>query len=189
MRVLLIDNYDSFVYNLAQYLGELGCELLVYRNDQISIEDVEAINPEAIVISPGPGRPEEAGICIELIRRYAEKKPILGVCLGHQAIGYAFGGEIVKAKKLMHGKLSLIYHEGESIFTDIPSPFPATRYHSLAIKGESLPSSLKLLAWTDDGEIMAVKHREFYVIGVQFHPESIATQFGKEILKNFLERR
>ena len=189
MRILLIDNYDSFVYNLAQYLGELGCKLTVYRNDQISIEEVENFKPEAIVISPGPGRPEDAGICVELIRCYAGKVPIFGVCLGHQAIGYAFGGEIVKAKRLMHGKVSLIHHKGRSVFSGIPSPFPATRYHSLAIRGESLPSCLELLAWTDDGEVMAVKHREFYIVGVQFHPESIATQYGKEILRNFLERR
>jgi anthranilate synthase/aminodeoxychorismate synthase-like glutamine amidotransferase len=189
MRILLIDNYDSFVYNLAQYLGELECQLIVFRNDQISVDEVEELKPEAIVISPGPGRPEDAGICVEVIRRYGERIPIFGVCLGHQAIGYAFGGEIVKAKKLMHGKVSLIHHNGKSVFSGIPSPFPATRYHSLAIKRESLPSSLELLAWTDDGEVMAVKHKDFYIVGVQFHPESIATQYGKEILKNFLERR
>jgi para-aminobenzoate synthetase component 2 len=153
------------------------------------VDEVKELKPEAIVISPGPGRPEDAGICVEVIRRYGESIPIFGVCLGHQAIGYAFGGEIVKAKRLMHGKVSLIYHNSRSVLSGIPSPFPATRYHSLAIKRESLPSSLELLAWTDDGEVMAVKHKDFYIVGVQFHPESIATQYGKEILKNFLERR
>jgi len=189
MKTLVIDNYDSFVYNLVQYLGELGCDIEVFRNDQITLADVESLNPSAIVISPGPGRPEDAGICVELIRHFAGRIPILGVCLGHQAIGYAFGGEIVSAKKLMHGKTSLIYHTGKSIFTGLPSPFQATRYHSLAIKRDTLPSSLELLAWTEDGEVMAVKHKEFYILGVQFHPESIATQYGKELLKNFLERR
>lgn len=189
MRILVIDNYDSFVYNLVQYLGEMGCELMVFRNDQLSLQDVEAMNPSAIVISPGPGRPEEAGICVELIKHFAGRKPILGVCLGHQAIGYALGGEIVSAKKLMHGKTSYIHHRGKSIFAGIPSPFQATRYHSLVIKRETLPSCLELLAWEEDGEIMAVKHRDFYIVGLQFHPESIATQYGKEILRNFLERR
>lgn len=189
MKVLVIDNYDSFVYNLVQYLGELGCELKVFRNDRLSLADIETINPTAIVISPGPGRPEEAGICVELIRYFAGKIPILGVCLGHQAIGYAFGGEIVNAKRLMHGKISQIYHTGKSVFEEIPSPFQATRYHSLAIKRNNLPSSLELLAWAEDGEIMGVKHKDFYIIGLQFHPESIATQYGKKILKNFLERR
>jgi len=189
MKILVIDNYDSFVYNLAQYLGEMGGEIEVFRNDRISLEDVKAMNPSAIVISPGPGRPEEAGICVELIKHFAGQIPILGVCLGHQAIGYAFGGKIVKAKRLMHGKTCLIHHTGESVFAGLPSPFQGARYHSLAIKGDSLPSSLELLAWAEDGEVMAVKHRDFYILGLQFHPESIATKYGKEILRNFLERR
>ncbi len=189
MKILVIDNYDSFVYNLVQYLGEMGCELEVFRNDQISLEDVDAMNPSSIVISPGPGRPEEAGICVELIRHCAGKTPILGVCLGHQAIGYAFGGEVVSAKRLMHGKTSLIYHTGKHIFRGIPSPFQATRYHSLAIRRDTLPSCLELLAWAEEGEVMAVKHKDFYIVGLQFHPESIATQYGKELLRNFLERR
>ncbi|MBC7328251.1 aminodeoxychorismate/anthranilate synthase component II [bacterium] len=189
MKILMIDNYDSFVYNLVQYIGELGEELVVYRNDQISLEEIERLSPSAIVISPGPGRPEEAGICVALIRKFAGKIPILGVCLGHQAIGYAFGGEIVSAKKIMHGKVSPIYHSGKSVFSGLPSPLMGARYHSLAIKRETLPSSLELLAWTEDGEVMAVKHMDFYIVGLQFHPESIATQYGKDILRNFLERR
>lgn len=189
MKILVIDNYDSFVYNLVQYLGEMGWDIEVFRNDEIPLEDIDTMSPSAIIISPGPGRPEEAGICVQLIKHCAGKIPILGVCLGHQAIGYAFGGEIVKAMKLMHGKTSFIYHSGRSIFYGLPSPFQATRYHSLAIKKDTLPTCLELLAWTEDGEIMAIKHRDFYIVGVQFHPESIATQYGKEILKNFLERR
>ncbi len=184
--ILVIDNYDSFVYNLVQYLGELGSDLKVYRNDKITLEEIEAWKPEKIVISPGPGRPEDAGISVPLIQRFYPRIPILGVCLGHQAIGYAFGGKIVSAKELMHGKTSLIYHQGEGILQGIPSPFEATRYHSLVIERKSLPSCLKIIAWTEDGEIMGVEHIKFPVFGLQFHPESILTQVGKKIIKNFL---
>lgn len=184
--LLMIDNYDSFTYNLVQYLGELGEEISVYRNDRITIEEVEEMDPERIVISPGPCTPKEAGISVELIRRFAGRKPILGVCLGHQSIGAAFGGEIVNAPRLMHGKTSLIYHDGRGIFKGIQSPFEATRYHSLVIKRQSLPDSLYITAWTEEGEIMGVRHREFVIEGVQFHPESILTTVGKDLLRNFL---
>lgn len=189
--ILVIDNYDSFVYNLVQYLGELGANLEVYRNDKITINKIKKLNPEKIVISPGPGRPENAGVSCELIETFAPQKPILGVCLGHQAIGYTFGGEIVGARELMHGKTSKIYHKNEGILAGIPSPFEATRYHSLIIKKNSLPDCFKITAWTEKNkkidEIMAIKHYKYPSFGVQFHPESILTGEGKNILRNFLK--
>ncbi len=188
--ILVIDNYDSFVYNLVQYLGELGADLEVYRNDKITIRKVKNLKPNKIVISPGPGRPENAGISCELIKTFSPQIPILGVCLGHQALGYAFGGKIIGARELMHGKTSMIYHNGEGILKSIPSPFKATRYHSLVVEKKSLPDCFKITAWTKKGnamdEIMAIKHREYPSFGVQFHPESILTEAGKNILKNFL---
>lgn len=187
--ILLIDNYDSFTYNLVQYLGELGVEQTVVRNDKITVEEVVEMKPDAIVISPGPCTPKEAGISVELIRRLHKGVPILGVCLGHQAIGEAFGGNVVKASKVMHGKTSPIIHTGEGIFKNIESPFTATRYHSLIVERGSLPSQLRATAWTKDGTIMGLQHREYPIFGVQFHPESIATQHGKKLLKNFLSVR
>lgn len=184
--LLMIDNYDSFTYNLVQYLGELGQEIRVFRNDQISIEEIEAMRPERIVISPGPCTPKEAGISVDLIKRFSGKIPILGVCLGHQAIGEAFGGEVVRAGRLMHGKTSMIHHDGKTIFQHLPNPFEATRYHSLIVKKEALPSCLEISAETKEGEIMGLRHKEFPVEGVQFHPESILTKEGKDLLKNFL---
>lgn len=187
--LLMIDNYDSFTYNLVQYLGELGEDVRVFRNDKITIREIEEMSPERIVISPGPCTPKEAGISIEVIRHFAGKVPILGVCLGHQSIGAAFGGEIIRAPRLMHGKTSMIYHDGRTIFDGLPNPFEATRYHSLVIKRETLPECLEITAWTDQGEIMGVRHREFIVEGVQFHPESILTRVGKDLLRNFLRLR
>jgi len=184
--ILMIDNYDSFTYNLVQYLGEMGEELKVYRNDKISLEEIEQLKPDHIVISPGPCSPKEAGISVEVIKHFAGKIPILGVCLGHQSIGYAFGGEVVRAGRLMHGKTSLIYHDGKGIFKGIPNPFQATRYHSLIIERSTLPSCLEISAETDVGEIMGVRHKSYPIEGVQFHPESILTEHGKEILRNFL---
>jgi anthranilate synthase component 2 len=189
--VLMIDNYDSFTYNLVQYIGELGEEVKVYRNDEITVEAVEKLNPARIVISPGPCTPREAGISVPLIRARAGKTPILGVCLGHQAIGQAFGGKIVHARQLMHGKTSAIHHDGRGVFLGLPGAFTATRYHSLVIEKASLPDCLEISAWTDDGEIMGVRHKELAVEGVQFHPESILTEHGHRLLGNFLgeERR
>lgn len=188
--ILVIDNYDSFVYNLVQYLGELGADSKVYRNNKITIKDIKKLKPNKIVISPGPGRPEDAGISCELIKTFAPQIPILGVCLGHQALGYAFGGRIIGAKELMHGKTSMIYHKGEGILKNIPSPFEATRYHSLVVEKKSLPSCLKITAWTKKGkdidEVMAIQHFKYPSFGVQFHPESILTKEGKLILKNFI---
>lgn len=184
--LLMIDNYDSFTYNLVQYFGELGEEVTVFRNDEITIKEIEKLEPQMIVISPGPCSPKEAGISVDVIRYFAGKIPILGVCLGHQSIGYAFGGEIVKAKCLMHGKTSLIFHDGKTIFRHIENPFEATRYHSLAIKRESLTNEFIISAWTVDGEIMGVRHKKFILEGIQFHPESILTKEGKKILKNFI---
>jgi len=184
--ILMIDNYDSFTYNLVQYLGELGAEVIVFRNDKITIPEIERLNPEKIVISPGPCTPKEAGISVEVIKHFAGKIPILGVCLGHQSIGVAFGGRIVRAKNLMHGKTSLIFHDGKTIFEGIPNPFEATRYHSLVIEKESLPEELVISAWTEDGEIMGVRHKRYIIEGVQFHPESILTRHGHDILRNFL---
>ena len=184
--LLMIDNYDSFTYNLVQYLGELGQALKVFINDKVTIREIEAMRPERIVISPGPCTPKEAGISIEVIRHFAGKVPLLGVCLGHQSIGEAFGGDVIRAPYLMHGKTSLIHHDGKTIFEGLPNPFEATRYHSLIIKRETLPSVLEISAWTDDGIIMGVRHRHFTVEGVQFHPESILTGVGKDLLRNFL---
>lgn len=184
--ILVIDNYDSFTYNLVQYLGELGREVQVARNDALTLEQVRELAPEAIIISPGPGTPEDAGISLDLVRHLGPTTPILGVCLGHQAIGAAYGARIVRAGELFHGKTSSIYHRGEGIFTGIPNPFTATRYHSLVIAPDSLPDCLKLTAWTEDGTVMAVAHRSYPVVGVQFHPESILTSAGKQLLQNFL---
>ena len=186
VKVLVIDNYDSFTYNLVQYLGELGAELSVHRNDQISISDIERIAPERVVISPGPGRPVNAGVSLELVRRFADQLPILGVCLGHQVIGEAFGGEVVHAPELRHGKTSLVYHSERSIFEGIESPFEATRYHSLIVSRSTLPDCLEMTAWTDEGLIMGLRHREYNVQGVQFHPESLLTRCGMKILERFL---
>ena len=184
--ILLLDNYDSFTYNLAQYLGELGCQVEVHRNDKISVEDIARRKPEKIVISPGPCTPQEAGVSVELVKKLAGKFPILGVCLGHQAIGAAFGGKIVRAPKLFHGKTSEIHHDGKSIFRRLPDPFIATRYHSLIVERKSLPRELAITAETDDGIIMGLRHRRYKVEGVQFHPESVLTDYGKQLLKNFL---
>jgi anthranilate synthase/aminodeoxychorismate synthase-like glutamine amidotransferase len=183
----MIDNYDSFTYNLVQYFGELGQDLKVYRNDKITIAGVEAMKPERIVISPGPCTPREAGISVDVIRHFAGRVPILGVCLGHQAMGEAFGGDVIRAPYLMHGKTSMIHHDGRTLFAGLPNPFEATRYHSLIIKRETLPAVLEVSAWTDDGIIMGVRHRQFKVEGVQFHPESILTGAGKDLLRNFLK--
>ena len=185
--LLMIDNYDSFTYNLVQYFGELGADVLVYRNDEITLEQAAALKPDRIVISPGPCTPSEAGISVPLIQAFAGKVPILGVCLGHQSIGQAFGGKIVHAKQLMHGKTSMIHHQDVGVFKGLPSPFRATRYHSLVIERESLPECLAITAWTDDGEIMGVRHKTLQVEGVQFHPESILTEYGHEMLANFLK--
>ncbi len=185
--VLMIDNYDSFTYNLVQYLGELGANLVVHRNDKISIEQVEDLAPEKIVISPGPCTPRQAGISCELIRRFAGRLPLLGVCLGHQCISEAFGGDVVRAERLMHGKTSMIHHDGEEIFDELENPFEATRYHSLIVKKETLPDCFKLTAWTDQDEIMGIRHKEHPIWGVQFHPESILTHAGKPLLQNFLQ--
>ncbi len=187
--LLMIDNYDSFTYNLVQYLGELGADVRVARNDAITLDEIETLAPSGIVISPGPCTPNEAGISVALIRRFAGEVPILGVCLGHQAIGQAFGGRIVRSERVMHGKLSPITHDGEGVFAGLPSPFHATRYHSLAIDRARLPPMLAVTATADDGEIMGVRHREFAVEGVQFHPEAILTEHGKRLLGNFLRAR
>jgi anthranilate synthase component 2 len=190
--ILMIDNYDSFTYNLVQYFGELGADMRVFRNDEISIADIEKLAPSKIVISPGPCTPKEAGISVPTIRHFAGKIPILGVCLGHQSIGEAFGGDVIRAKKVMHGKISAIHHRGEGVFTGLGNPFNATRYHSLVIAQETLPACLHVTAWTQnpDGsveEIMGVKHRTLPIEGVQFHPESILTEHGHQLLKNFLD--
>jgi para-aminobenzoate synthetase component 2 len=186
--ILMIDNYDSFTYNLVQYLGELGADVRVYRNDQTTVSEIERLAPEKIVISPGPCTPREAGVSCEVIRHFAGRVPLLGVCLGHQCIGEVFGGEIVRAPSLFHGKTSMIYHDGKAIFQGLPRPFEATRYHSLVIRRETLPACLELSAETDDGVIMGVRHRELPIEGVQFHPESILTREGKNVLANFLSR-
>lgn len=192
--ILVIDNYDSFTYNLVQYLGELGVELpvaaevQVYRNDKISLEQVQQLQPDGVVISPGPGRPEDAGISLELIRQLGPTLPILGVCLGHQSIGQVFGGNIVRASELMHGKTSQVHHTGLGVFRDLENPFTATRYHSLVIEPQTCPNTLEVTAWVDDGTIMGVRHRNYpHIEGVQFHPESILTQSGKQLLRNFLQ--
>jgi anthranilate synthase component 2 len=183
----MIDNYDSFTYNLVQYFGELGQEVRVFRNDAITLKEIAAMAPDYLVISPGPCSPKEAGISVAAIQEFAGKLPILGVCLGHQSIGFAFGGEIVHAQKLMHGKLSPVQHLDTGVFAGLPNPFTATRYHSLAIRRDTLPACLEITAWTDDGEIMGVRHREHAIQGVQFHPESIMTEHGHALLRNFLE--
>ena len=184
--LLMIDNYDSFTYNLVQYLGELGEEVRVVRNDEVTVDEIARLAPARIVISPGPCTPNEAGVSLPAIGRFAGKIPILGVCLGHQAIGQAFGGRIVHAKTLMHGKVSPIHHAGKGVFRGLPSPYDATRYHSLAIERDTCPAELEITAWTDDGEIMGVRHRTLAVEGVQFHPESILTEHGHALLRNFL---
>ena len=190
--LLMIDNYDSFTYNLVQYFGELGADVVVHRNDQITVQEIEKLDPKYIVISPGPCTPNEAGVSVETIKHFAGKKPILGVCLGHQSIGQAFGGRIVHANAIMHGKTSMMYHENVGVFRDTPNPFEATRYHSLVIEKKTCPECLEITAWTqnDEGEmdeIMGVKHREFAIEGIQFHPESILTTVGHDLLRNFLD--
>ena len=185
--ILVIDNYDSFTYNLVQQMGELGAELCVIRNDQTTLEDVKALQPSHIVISPGPGTPDDGGVSLEIIQAMGESTPILGVCLGHQCIGQAYGGIVTRASRLMHGKTSMIYHKHDPLFNGIPSPFEATRYHSLIVEEDGLPSSLSVTAFTEAGEIMAFRHKEHPVVGVQFHPESILTTYGPRVLKNFME--
>ncbi len=187
--LLMIDNYDSFTYNLVQYFGELGEDVQTWRNDEITLDEVARLAPARIVISPGPCTPNEAGVSVPLLQRFSGKVPILGVCLGHQAIGAAFGGKVVRAQQVMHGKTSPVTHTGVGVFKGLPSPYTVTRYHSLAIERASLPDCLEVTAWTEDGEIMGVRHREFGVEGVQFHPESILTEHGHALLKNFLEER
>lgn len=184
--ILMIDNYDSFTFNLVQYLGELGEELIVKRNDEITISEIEQLNPQFLMISPGPCSPNEAGISMEAIKYFAGIIPIFGVCLGHQSIAQVFGGDVIRAERLMHGKTSEINHNGESIFKDMENPFTATRYHSLIVKKETLPDCLEITAWTDEDEIMAIRHKTLPIEGVQFHPESIMTSFGKDLLKNFI---
>lgn len=185
--VFVLDNYDSFTYNLVQYMGELGAEMVIRRNDELSADEVEGLGPERIVLSPGPCTPQEAGISIDLIRRMAGKVPILGVCLGHQAIGAAFGGDVVRAKKLMHGKTSEVEHDGRTVFAGIASPMTCTRYHSLIVSEKNLPKELEVSARTADGTIMGLRHRKYAIEGVQFHPESVLTEDGKRLVKNFLE--
>ncbi|MDA8175234.1 MAG: aminodeoxychorismate/anthranilate synthase component II [Nitrospiraceae bacterium] len=185
--LLMLDNYDSFTYNLVQYLGELGADVRVFRNDKITIDGIRELAPALIVVSPGPCTPNEAGISVPAIREFAGKIPILGVCLGHQSIGAAFGGDIIRAPRLMHGKTSLIHHDGKGVYEGLPNPFTATRYHSLVIKRETMPECLEITSWTDEGEIMGVRHKQFQVEGVQFHPESILTESGKDLLRNFLK--
>ncbi|MDA8126058.1 MAG: aminodeoxychorismate/anthranilate synthase component II [Deltaproteobacteria bacterium] len=184
--ILMIDNYDSFTYNLVQYLGQLGEEVLVRRNDEITLAEIEALKPEAIFLSPGPCAPEQAGITVETVRRFHKQIPIFGVCLGHQAIGHALGGRVVRADRIMHGKTSPVHHDGKTIFTGIANPFPAGRYHSLLVERESLPACLEISAETEEGEIMALRHRDYPLEGIQFHPESILTPSGKRIIRNFL---
>jgi carbamoylphosphate synthase small subunit len=184
--LLILDNYDSFTYNLVQYFGELGAEMKIFRNDALTVEDVKKLAPARICISPGPCTPNEAGISLELIRELGATTPILGVCLGHQSIGQIYGGDVVRADRLMHGKTSPIHHNGSSVFKGLPSPFEATRYHSLIVKRDTLPDCLEITAWTEEGEIMGLRHKEHPVHGVQFHPESILTEHGKQMLENFL---
>ncbi|HSS26807.1 MAG TPA: aminodeoxychorismate/anthranilate synthase component II [Usitatibacter sp.] len=187
--LLMIDNYDSFTYNLVQYLGELGEDVRVVRNDEKTVAEIEAMAPDRVVLSPGPCTPNEAGVSLALVERFKGRVPILGVCLGHQAIGQAFGGKVVHAKTLMHGKVSRIHHAGKGVFAGLPTPYDATRYHSLAIERASCPADLEVTAWTEDGEIMGVRHRTLAIEGVQFHPESILTEHGHALLKNFLTER
>jgi anthranilate synthase component II len=187
-RVLVIDNYDSFVYNLVQYLGELGAEPLVHRHDELTLDEIEALDPDAVLISPGPGRPEDAGLSNDVIRHFAGRRPVLGVCLGHQCIGEVYGADVVRAPEIMHGKTSLIRHTGVGVFAGLPSPLEATRYHSLVVDRDSVPAELEVTAWTDDGTVMGLRHREHPVEGVQFHPESVLTAAGHDLLRNFLAR-
>ena len=192
--LLMIDNYDSFTYNVVQYFGELGADVRVYRNDAISIKEIESLNPAQLVISPGPCTPTEAGISMEVISHFAGKIPLLGICLGHQSVGQVYGGEIVRAKKVMHGKLSAIHHNGKGVFKDLAEPFTATRYHSLVVDAQQLPDCLEVTAWTENengerGEIMGMRHKELAVQGVQFHPESILSEYGYALLKNFLDQK
>ncbi|GAB6992584.1 aminodeoxychorismate/anthranilate synthase component II [Paenibacillus pini] len=187
--ILVIDNYDSFTYNLVQYLGELGEEIKVFRNDEIDIQGIEALAPDHILISPGPCTPNEAGISLETIHYFKGKIPIFGVCLGHQSIGQAFGGKVIRAERLMHGKTSPIHHQGTSVFEGLPSPFTATRYHSLLVERDSLPDCLEITAETEEGEIMGLQHKEYKIVGVQFHPESIITDYGHQMLRNFLQKQ
>lgn len=184
--VLVIDNYDSFTYNLVQYLGEMGCRLVVRRNDAVTLDEIAGMSPEAIVISPGPGTPDDAGICADVITRFSSQVPILGVCLGHQTIGQVFGGTVARNVRIVHGKTSWIHHDGRGVFLDCANPFEATRYHSLVVLPETVPECLEVSAWTDEGEVMGLRHRSRPTEGVQFHPESIMTQEGKRILRNFL---
>ncbi len=185
--ILMIDNYDSFTYNLVQYFGELGEELLVKRNDELTMEDIESLRPEMIVVSPGPCTPNDAGISLEVIAHFAGKIPIFGVCLGHQSIGQAFGGNVIRAERLMHGKTSPVHHDGKGVNSGMPNPFQATRYHSLIVEKESLPACLEVTSWTAEGEIMGLRHREYAIEGVQYHPESIMTEEGKKLLRNFIQ--
>jgi para-aminobenzoate synthetase component 2 len=185
--IVMIDNYDSFTYNLVQYLGELGEELRVFRNDKITIQELEELQPEFIMVSPGPCTPDEAGVSLEVIRHFAGKIPLFGVCLGHQALAQVFGGKVIRADRLMHGKTSPVLHDGKTVFEGIPSPYQATRYHSLIVEKESLPDCLEISAWTEEGEIMGLRHKELAVEGVQFHPESIITDYGKKLLQNFIQ--
>jgi anthranilate synthase/aminodeoxychorismate synthase-like glutamine amidotransferase len=187
-RVLVIDNYDSFVYNLVQYLGELGAEPLVHRHDELALDEIVALDPDAVLISPGPGRPEDAGLSNEVIAQFAGRRPVLGVCLGHQCIGQVYGGEVVRAPEIMHGKTSLIRHDATGVFAGLPQPLEATRYHSLVVARDSIPDDLVVTAWTDDGVVMGLRHRSHAVEGVQFHPESILTAAGHDLLRNFLRQ-
>ncbi len=186
--ILVIDNYDSFTYNLVQYLGELGADVMVVRNDQISLEEIRELNPEKIVVSPGPGEPDDGGVSNNVILEFGQQIPVLGVCLGHQCIGQVYGGKVTRAPRLMHGKTSPVYHGNDGLFNGVPSPFQATRYHSLIVE-EPLPDCLQIIAFTSEGEVMGVRHKEYPVVGVQFHPESILTEHGKTILRNFLDGR
>ncbi|QEY21319.1 aminodeoxychorismate/anthranilate synthase component II [Psychrobacillus sp. AK 1817] len=185
--ILMIDNYDSFTYNLVQYIGEQGVEVRVVRNDELSIEEIKRLSPQIIVVSPGPCTPNEAGISLDVITYFAGKIPILGVCLGHQSIGQAFGGKVIRAERLMHGKTSLVFHDDKGVNKDMPNPFHATRYHSLIVERKSLPDCLEVTSWTEEGEIMGLRHKEFAVEGVQFHPESIMTEEGKKLIQNFVK--
>jgi anthranilate synthase/aminodeoxychorismate synthase-like glutamine amidotransferase len=185
-RVLVIDNYDSFVYNLVQYLGELGADPVVRRHDEVPLDDLVALDPDAVLISPGPGRPEDAGLSNDVIRHFAGRRPVLGVCLGHQCIGQIYGGEVVRAPEIMHGKTSFIRHDGTGVFSGLPDPFEATRYHSLVVDRASVPPELEITAWTADGVVMGLRHRTLAVEGVQFHPESVLTDSGHDLLRNFL---
>jgi anthranilate synthase/aminodeoxychorismate synthase-like glutamine amidotransferase len=186
--IIVIDNYDSFTYNLVQYLGELGQEIQVFRNDQVTLDEIRALNPDHIVISPGPGDPNDGGISLDVLREFGPTTPIFGVCLGHQCIGQAYGGKVTRAPRLMHGKVSRVYHNSSGIFSGVPSPFNATRYHSLIVE-EPIPDDLEVTAFTSQGEVMGVRHKEYPTVGVQFHPESILTEHGKRILQNFLDGR